>query len=537
MKLTAIARIRRRPARTLAAFAAGLLVLLVALEVGSGGRSAAAKHRSKQLSPAPHLFRRRVPPGPPLPRAELTVSASAPLTSIPRSFLGVSTEYWTLPIWERHLSLLARVLELLRVRGEDPLVLRVGGDSSDRSLWEPSGREVPEWAFELTPSWLSQTRALVRLTGVRLILDLNLVSATPAIAAQWARAASLALPRRSIIGFEIGNEPDIYSRADWLAALTRVARGILPSDISATGYDRDFRSYARVLSQVAPGVPLLAPALANPLLSVDWIATLLDGPHPGLGAITVHRYPYSACSDLASPSYPTLARILSQSATAGMAATIRPAMALARGARLPLELSELNSVTCGGRPGVSDTFATALWAPDALFELLRAGVASVKVHVREYAVNAAFVFVRHNLVARPLLYGLITFARMLGPNAKLVQMRLHAKSSLALKAWAVRIRGGILHVLVIDKGRRGVRVLLRVPAQGPATVERLLAPSASARSGVTLAGQRLDGTVHWRGAATIETLLRGAHGYELTVPRRSAALVSLHLSAGALSPR
>jgi hypothetical protein len=31
---------------------------------------------------------------------------------------------------------------------------------------------------------------------------------------------------------------------------------------------------------------------------------------------------------------------------------------------------------------VSDTFATALWAPDALFELLRAGIDGVNVHVR-----------------------------------------------------------------------------------------------------------------------------------------------------------
>ena len=43
---------------------------------------------------------------------------------------------------------------------------------------------------------------------------------------------------------------------------------------------------------------------------------------------------------------------------------------LAHGAGLRFRLDEVNSVTCGGTRGVSDTFATALWAPDALLSLL-----------------------------------------------------------------------------------------------------------------------------------------------------------------------
>ena len=47
---------------------------------------------------------------------------------------------------------------------------------------------------------------------MRLIVDLNLVTDTPLTAATWARAAETSLPRGSIIGFEVGNEPDIYDR-------------------------------------------------------------------------------------------------------------------------------------------------------------------------------------------------------------------------------------------------------------------------------------------------------------------------------------
>ena len=104
-------------------------------------------------------------------------------------------------------------------------------------------------------------------------------------------------------------------------------------------------------------------------------------------------------------------------------------------------MTELNSVTCGGRAGVSDAFDTALWAPDALFELMRAGVDGVNVHVRARAINAAFSIDSDGLEAKPLMYGLMTFARMLGPGAQLVPLQLSASRSLHLKAWGVRISG------------------------------------------------------------------------------------------------
>ena len=142
-----------------------------------------------------------------------------------------------------------------------------------------------------------------------------------------------------------------------------------------------------------------------------------------------------------------------------MASAVSGVVRVAHRAGLPLRLTEMNSVTCSGRRGVSDSFATALWAPDALFELLRAGVDGVNVHLRADAVNAAFILQRHGLRARPLLYGLIMFARMLGPGAQLVPLRLSAPGAPHLKAWAVRTRSA-LHVLLIDKGTRSASVAL-----------------------------------------------------------------------------
>jgi hypothetical protein len=475
---------------------------------------------------------------PRLARATLTVAPDGPLQTVPRSFLGVSTEYWALPLYGRRMTVFERVLGMLRVPGGGPLVLRVGGDSADRAFWDPGDGRLPGWAFTLTPKWLGLAGAVVRRLGARLIIDLNLITATPTAAAAWAQAAEQALPRHSIIGFEIGNEPDIYSHAGWAATTAgkMIAGDQLPLVLTPADYAADFRAYAAALHQVVPRVPLLGPALANPRADVRWIARLLADKPTGLGTISVHRYPYTACAKRRSqPVFPTLDRLLSRRATAGLASSLAPAIALAHRAGLPIRLTELNSVTCSGRPGVSNAFATGLWAPVALMDLIRAGINGANIHIRANTINAPFALGSTGLTARPLLYGLILFARTLGPRAALASVQLHARSSPRLSAWAVRVGGHGLHVLLVNEGRHSVRVTVRIPTAGPASLQRLLAPSAASRSQVTLDGQQIGRDATWRQRRIQPWVWATKRGYPVTVPRFSAALLDARLRPGALA--
>ena len=469
-------------------------------------------------------------------RAQVTITAGAPLSAIPHSFLGLSTEYWTLPVDERHISLYRRAISQLHVSGDGPFVLRVGGDSSDHTFYDPTVQKLPRWAFGLTVAYVARTARLVREMRLRVILDLNLITATPQSASAWAREAEATMPKGSIIGFEVGNEPDLYSLAFWTQATEadRFGGRVLPNDITPANYVRDFDTYSKVLSQVAPHVPLFAPALANPTADLSWITTLLAGSHPGLGTVSGHRYPYSACAFPPSTQYPTIDRILSEDATAGMAKSVTAPADVARRAGLPFVLTEFNSITCGGLDGVSNAFATALWAPDAVFELERAGVKAVHLHARQTTINDPFRFDGPRFVARPLLYGLILFARTLGPDARLVQTQLGSPSPRHLKVWAVKVGRRRLHVLLINKGPQRLHVSLQLPATAPATIERLLAPSPSARQGVTLGGQRLDHDARWTGPRVIEVLRRAHRRYAVVLPRYSAALLSVAITHGSL---
>jgi hypothetical protein len=426
------------------------------------------------------------------------------------------------------------VLSLLHVAGDGPLILRIGGDSADHSFWSPRRQKMPDWAFALTPSYLARLRALVQRDRVKLIVDLNLLTDTPFTAAAWARAAETALPRGSIVGFEVGNEPDLYSRRYWanLIAGSPFDTRAVPLELTPDTYVQDFAAYARALGETAPDIPLVGPAVAHPRVGLPFISALIQDQRSELGMVTGHLYPYSKCvKNPKSSSYATVARVLSRHATSAFATDLSSAVAVAHDAGLKFRLTEFNSVTCGGKGGVSNTFATALWAPDALFTAMRAGVDGANLHVREDTVNAPFSINRGGLAPRPLLYGLLMFTRTLGRQAQLVRLHLAAPRSLDLGAWAVRVRGRILHVLLIDKGSRTVRFVLRLPASSTGNVQRLLAPSPYSRSGETLDGQQLNYAGDWTGPPRTERVAPGVSGgYELTLPRRSAALLSVPLA-------
>ncbi len=463
--------------------------------------------------------------------AEAAICSVEPVRAIPPSYLGISTEYWTLPLWQTQPAVLDRVLSLLRVPGDGRLILRVGGDSSQRTFWVSSTRGAPGWAYLLTPRWFAQTRQLVDRTGARLILDLNTITGTLSDAEGLVRAAESRLPRGSIIGFEIGNESDLYLRDYWLDTIEHpwADSAVAPPAITASDYAKQFVAYGVAVRKIAPGVPLLGPTIGNSLYSAKWIKTLLADPHPGLRVVSGHWYPYSGCAVPGRPSYPSIAKLMNGTVAARMARGMEPVIRRVHRMGLQFRLTELNSVTCGGLAGVSNTFATALWTPDAMFRLLGAGVDGINVHVREDAINQAFALRRFGLLARPLLYGMLLFDRTLGPDAQLVRVHLMAHHVHHLDVYAVRVAHDILHVLAIDKGASAVHLDLVLPATGEATVQRLLAPSVAARYGVSLDGQWLGRDARWHGRVSDETIKPNEYGYQLMVPRYSAALMSVQL--------
>lgn len=448
---------------------------------------------------------------------------------IPSSYLGLSIEYPDLPRYARAGSAVDRAITLIGAADSSRMILRVGGASADRAWWDRPGEPAaPRGVFAFGRPWLTALAAMLARDRLSAVLDLNLAVHAPALAASFAIAARSALGRE-LVGVEIGNEPDHYGRQPWLA---RQLVGASERGVSAhwthaytpLHYQHDYRVYAEALRAAVGAMPIGAPEIASP--AVRWLEPLV-----GLGRLTpdfvsVHRYASSSCWPKASPRYPSIGLLLSERVTAGLAASLRHVIAFAAAHGIPLRVTELGTISCGGNPGIANAFATALWAPDILFELLQGGVSAVNWHLRPSAMNAPFALTAAGIAPRPALYGLAVFAQMTGGPEAVLDRCTVDDPGLHLKAWAVRHRHAVA-VLLINKGRRGAAVTLRAARARSATLERLTAPSAHATGGVRYAGRWIGADGRWHGRQRITRVAVRGGIASVLVPGASAAVITL----------
>jgi hypothetical protein len=478
----------------------------------------------------------------PLPSA-LTISLPAQASSrrVPDGFLGFSFEFSAVRAYTgsdpRDINPVLEQLIRNLTPGQAP-VLRIGGDSTDLSYAPSAGVHPPPYvAYKLTPSWMATTGALAHQLGARMIMGLNLAANDPALAAAEGRDYVKAFGRGTIEALEIGNEPNIYNRLTVLRTLLGLPVHARARSFGYPAYRRQFQAVARA----SPGLELAGPALAlGPTPDKgSWVNTMPDFLRQDrrVKIMTVHRYPLRNCYvPPTSPQFPTVAHLLSRYSTAGLAASLHRWLGIARRQHRQLRVDELNSVACRGQTGISDTFASSLWATDALFTLLHAGVDGVNMHTLPNSAYELFAFThvggRWQSSVRPVYYGLQLFAQAAPPGSRLLTLPGLGGGSSVLSVWATRDTDRIDRVVLIDKDpSRAERVTLRPPSGTPAgaTLERLQAPSVNARSGVTLGGQTYgpETSTGQLAPAISRALTPNVHGgYTIVVPAGSAALVT-----------
>jgi hypothetical protein len=448
-------------------------------------------------------------------------------------FLGLSLEY---PSIERYVGTDPQSLNPVFVRlvraltpGQRP-VLRIGGDSTDFT-WYPVNGLPPQGGirFTLNQRWFQVTKALTSALGARLLLGINFEADSSALASAEAQALVNNLGLDSIRALELGNEPELYSTFPWYrtADKQKVTGRSLSYDFTA--FTSDFAAVASSL----PELPLAGPTTGGPA----WSSKLSDflSAVPRTALVSLHKYPLQLCFTAAnSARHPSIAHLLSPAASTGLAAGLAPYAKTAHAHGKPLRIDEFNSVSCGADRKVSQTFATALWAVDALFELARAGIDGVNVHTFPGAGYELFAVQRATAGWRatvsPEYYGLRLFAQAAPPGSRVI--RAASLRNGRIKVWVTRAPNGRIRATVINKGTAPVTGLgVKIPgATGDATLTRLEAPSLTATSGVTLGGQSFGAptsTGELAGTPSADKV-KPSHGeYVFPLPAASAAVLTL----------
>lgn len=437
---------------------------------------------------------------------------------VAQRFLGLSFEAAALSALAQDAHR-GNLLQLLRSLG--PGVLRFGGVTADEDVgWSDSQTPAPAWATStIGPAQLDELAQLAKLSGWQVLLTVGMAHYEPTAAAREVAAAHRALGPY-LAAVEIGNEPNSYG-----------SHGFRELPWIAQGYEEQASAYREAIDALTPNVPIAGPDVSGSGAFGEWGEEEALAQSPAL--LTGHHYPLG-CAQTPPPSIEALL----SSATRGAAAlSLASYMAVSELRGIPLRIDEANTVSCGGVPGISDTFASALWATGYIAQAMDAGTVGINlqgnptncVGYTPLCATNATALARGEFRAQPEWYALLLARTLIGYRPLPTTISTEASPNLVAAGFSGP--GHSLKIVLCNDEPEGTSPLalrLQVEAgMGTAQVQRLTGPAPSATAGVLLAGRAVAANGSWSAPLHGEAATPSAGILTVELPPGSAALVSV----------
>jgi len=310
---------------------------------------------------------------------ELSIPTDATGPHMPSDFVGVSYEVQQLTdprFFSAHNSGLIREFKALSSTG----VLRLGGNTSEFAYWkptsdfpEPEHPPVREVAGEPKAQYYAVTVEAIRnlseflqTTGWTCVYGIGMGTNTPQRAAEEAVFVAKTLGSR-LQYLQIGNEADLFDRH---------LRD--PKTWSAKTYLEEWLALARAIAARVPGAKFGMPDVAS---KISWLTEIADQwssiqAPPRVTTLT-HHYYFGGPATNPEVNIPNL---LKPATMQKVQNTAKIATAAASEIGACVRMTEGNTCYRGGKPGVSDVFAAALWAADYSLLLASNGYSGINLH-------------------------------------------------------------------------------------------------------------------------------------------------------------
>src|SRR5271163_469635 len=296
-------------------------------------------------------------------RVALAIPSDATGPQMPIAFVGLSYEVQQLAdptFFSARNSGLIREFKALSSSG----VLRLGGNTSEFAYWKPTPdspepehpqvREVvgepKAHYYAVTVEAVKNLAQFLQATGWTCVYGIGMGTNTPVRAAEEAAFVAATLGDR-LQYFQIGNEADLFSHH---------LRD--PKTWTTKTYLEEWLTLARAIAARVPAAKFGMPDVVG---AVSWLTEIADRwpsvqAPPQVTTLSHHYYFGGPATnpDVNIPNLlksPTMQRV-------EKTANIATAAASKMGARV--RMTEGNTCYRGGKPGVSDVFAAALWSAD-----------------------------------------------------------------------------------------------------------------------------------------------------------------------------
>ena len=447
------------------------------------------------------------------PSATLILDPARTIAIIPPDFMGLGYDISSVARPGLLSQQNAAYVQLVRTLGSHGII-RIGGNTSDYSSYAAAAQPIssPESGpgSVVNDAVLRDLGTFLKATGWRLIWGLNLGRGSEADAVAEAKAV-LAATQMSLFAFEIGNEPDLFPHNE-------VHR---KSGYDYDDYLREYRKFRDALRKEIPGIPLAGPDVAG---ATSWVTRFARDEGKDIQLLTHHYYregqnPTSSIDKLLH-SDPKLSPILAELKTASQSCGV------------PYRICETNSFSGGGKAGVSDTFASALWVLDFMHKLASAGCTGVNM---ETGVNQRGFISSYSPLgddehghysATTEFYGMLAFAR--SGTGELIVSHLEAGNG-NLEAYATKQGNDQITLTLINKEQAydAIVGVESVSAFRRGSVLRLSAPSLESKTGVLFGGVPVDPRGVWH-PIRAEQIQASQGKWGVRLPAASAAIVTLY---------
>jgi len=298
---------------------------------------------------------------------------------MPIDFVGLSYEVQQLrdpSFFSGQNSGLIREFKALSSTG----ILRLGGNTSEFAYWKPKPdspepehpqvREVlgepKAQYYAVTPEAVRNLAEFLQTAGWNCVYGIGMGTNTPARAAEEAAFVAETLGNR-LQYFQIGNEADLFDRH---------LRD--PKTWSAKTYLQEWLSLSRAIAAGVPAAKFGMPDVAG---AVSWLTEIADQwpsiQAPPRVATLTHHYYFGGPATNPEVNIPNLLKPATMQNVQNTA-NIASAAASKMGARV--RMTEGNTCYRGGKPGVSDVFAAALWSADYSLLLASNDYSGVNLH-------------------------------------------------------------------------------------------------------------------------------------------------------------
>ena len=420
-------------------------------------------------------------------------------------------------------------------------VLRVGGNTSEYSYWSPGaapredaqtrredqanvlpqalavGPDLghgPAKARKITPEAVRNLRGFIDAIGWTLIYGLNMGTEDADTAAAEAEYVMRTMGDK-LVAFQLCNEPDLFYR-----------NGLRKSDYDFAQFAKEWQHFYETIRKKVPNAPFAGPDTA---FNNEWLVPFAQQFKSEVAFLSQHYYAEGPPTD---PSM-TIERLLRPNPR--LAAEFEGMAKTKAETSVPFRLTETNSCYQGGKQGVSDTFASALWGAELMYQLAAAGGVGINFHGGGYGWYTPIAgTVPDGFVARPIFYGMLLFAEA-GPGHLIDAQIEGGGDDPLLTAYGVlnesEPRNSVRAVVFNKHGDRFARVEIE-SGEKPAfaRVLRLTAPRLNDTTDVTLGANPVGASGAWEVARQDDVPAQdGTATLEMTPG--SAALVTFHMGA------